>query len=170
MSLMFYVFSNYTRCNLLPDTADKIAITPKLPSPKPLPQIGKLTKYLTPRYTFHYLYHPSRRISWRNLNKYVNVVFHYFHRIYPALILLGNIVNYDLQVFRNLFTRDILPVLRYTYQVILKIIYGVLCPSYPHAAFIQKSDHLLQTPFPRLSASHFHPASLLAGIQWSFYK
>ncbi|MFC1916732.1 hypothetical protein ACFLX1_01185, partial [Chloroflexota bacterium] len=65
-----------------------------------------------------------------------------------------------------LFTKDMFPLLRAPYQVIFQIIYGMLRPSYRHAAVILKSDHLWQVPLPSLSASHFHPTSKLAGIQW----
>ena len=168
MSLIFNILPNYICCNLIPNTADKIAIVPQFSCPKLLPQIRKLTKCFTGRNTFHYLYHTGRRVSRWNLNKYMNMIFHYFHRIYPELILLSNLIKYDLQVFRNFFTKNILPVLRYPYQVIFQIIYGMFRPSYPHAAVILKSDYLMQIHLPRLSASHFHPASKLTGIQWVF--
>ena len=168
MSLIFNILPNYVCGNLIPNAADKIAIVPQFPSPKLLPQIGKLAKCFTSRNTFHYLYHPCRRVFRWNFNKYVNMIFHYFHRIYPELIFLSNLIKHSLQVFQNLFIKNILPVLRYPYHVILQIEYGMLRPSYPHAAVILKSDHFMQTLFPRLSASHFHPASKLTGIQWRF--
>ena len=149
MSLILNVFPNYVCGYFIANTADKVAIVPHLPCPKLLPQIGELTKYFTGRDAFHYLNHPCRRVSRRYFNKYVNMVFHNFHRIYPEIIFLSNLIKYGLQVIRNLFIQNILPVLRYPYQVILQIIYGMLRPSYPHAAVILKSDYLMQTPLPR---------------------
>ena len=168
MSLIFNIFPNYVCGNFISNTADKIAIVPQFPCPKLLPQIGKLTKYFTGRYTFHYLYHSCGRVFGRNFNKYMYMVFHYFHRVYPELIFFGNRIKYGLYVIRNLFIQNVLPILRYPHQMIFQIIYGMLRPSYSHAAVILKSDHLMQVPLPRLSASHFHPTSKLAGIQWRF--
>ena len=168
MSLIFNIFPDYICGNLIPNTADKIAIVPHLPCPKLLPQIRKLTKYFTGRNTFHHLYHPHRRVPRWNFNKHVNMVFHYSHRIYPELILLSNLIEYSLQVFHDLFIKDMLPVLRYPHQMILQIIYGMLSPSHSHAAVILESNLSMQIPLPRLSASHFHPASKLTGIQWRF--
>jgi len=168
MSLIFNIFPNYICGNLIPNTADKIAIVPQFPSPKLLPQIRKLTKYFTCRDAFYYLNHPCQRVSRRHFNKYVNMVFHNFHRIYPELILFGNLIKYGLNVIRNFFIKYMLPVLRYPHQVILQIIYGMFSPPYPLADVILKPDRLLQIPLPRLSASHFHPASKLTGIQWRF--
>ena len=64
--------------------------------------------------------------------------------------------------------REEVPLDLYPNQVILNIIYGMLCPSYPHAAVILNSYPLRQIPMPRITASHFHPASKLTGIQLGF--
>ena len=168
MSLVFNIFPNYVCGYFVANTANKITIVPQLPCPKLLPQIGKLPKYFTGRDAFHYLNHPRQRISGRYFNEYVNMVFHNFHRIYPELMLFGNLIKYGLCVIRQLLIKYVLPVLRYSHQVILQIIYGMFSPSHTHAAVILKSDRLLQIPLPRLSASYFHPASKLAGIQWKF--
>ena len=168
MSLIFNIFPNYVCCNLIPDTADEIAIVPQFPSPKLFPQIGELTKYFTGRDTFHYLYHPCRRVSRWNFNKYVDMVFHNFHRVYPEIILISNLVKYGLQVFRNFFIQNILPVLRYPNQMVLQIIYCVFCPSHSHTTVIQGKALVRQVSLPRLTASHFPLASKLAGIQWRF--
>ena len=168
MSLIFNIFPNYICGYFIANTADEISIVPQLPSPKLLPQIGKCFKDFTGRDTFHYLYHLRRRVFRRYFNKYMNMVFHYFHRIYPEFIFLSYLIKRGLQVIRNLFIQNVLPIFRYPHYVILQIIYGMLRPSYPHAAVILKSDYLMQIHLPRLSASHFHPASKLAGIQWRF--
>ena len=168
MSLIFNIFPNYVCGNLIPNTADKIAILPQLPSPKPLPQIWEPTKCFTGRNTFHYLYHSCRRVFRWNLNKYVNMAFHYFHRIYPEIILLSYLVKHSLQVFRNFFIQYMFPVFRYPYQMVLQIIYGMFGPSNTHAIFITAKSVVWQASLPRLSASHFHPASKLVGIQWKF--
>jgi hypothetical protein len=165
MSLIFNIIPNYVCGYLIPNTADKIAIVPQFPCPKLLLQIGKLTKYFTSRNTFHYLYHPGWRVLRWNLNKYMNMIFHYFHRIYPELILLSYLPKDLLQIIRNLFLQNVLPILRYPYQMVLQIIYGMFGPSNTHAVFITAKSAVWQASLLRLTANCFHPASKLAGIQ-----
>jgi hypothetical protein len=165
MSLIFNILTNYVCGNLIPNTADKVAIIPKFPCPKLLSQIGKLAKCFTGRNTLHYLCHPGRRVFRQNLNKYVNMVFHYLHRIYPEPILISYSPEDLLQITRNLFLQNILPVLRYPYQMVLQIIYGMFGPSNTHAVFITAKSVAWQVPLLRLSANCFHPVSKLAGIQ-----
>ena len=168
MSLVLNIFPYYVSGDFITYTPNKISIAPKFPRPKFLPQIRKLPKYLTRRHTFHYLYHLCRGIPRWCLNKYMHMVFYHLHRIYPELISLSNPLKNLFQVLRNFPTQYVLPVLRYPYQVVLQVIYGMFCPSYTHAVFITVMALLWQTPLPRLTASHFHPASKLTGIQWSF--
>jgi len=168
MGLIFNIFPYYVSGNLVAYTSDKISIAPKLPRPQLFSQFRKLFKYLTGRETFQYLHYLRRGISGRYLNKYMHVLFHNFHRIYPELILLSYPLKHLFQVLRNFTTQYVLPVLRYPHQVILKIVDSVFCPSNPHAKVIQEKVLLRQTSLPRLTASHFPPASKLAGIQWGF--
>ena len=45
---------------------------------------------------------------------------------------------------------------------------GMLSSSYPHAVFYNSYGTTLANAFPRFTASHFHPASKLVDIQWSY--
>ena len=168
MSLIFNILPYYICCHLIPNTADEIAIVPQLPCPKLLLQTWKCFKCFTGRNTFHYLNHLRWRVSGWHFNKYMNVVFHNLHRIYYESVFLSYLIKNSLQVIRYSFIQNILPVLRYPHQMVLQIIYGMFSPSYSHADVILKSDHFMQIPLTRLSASHFHPASKLAGIQLGF--
>ncbi len=169
MRLIFNILTYYVSGDFVTYTPNKVPIAPKLPSPQLFPQFWELLKYLTGRHTFQYLHYLRRGVSGRYLNKYVHVVFHDFHRIYPELILLSNPLKHLFQVLRNLRTQYVLPVLGYPHQVVLQIIYGMFCPSYSHPILISPIQPFRQMPFlPRLTASHFPPASKLAGIQWGF--
>ena len=82
----------------------------------------------------------------------------------------GDFVTYTpnkVSIAPKLSCPQLLPVLRYPHEVILQIIYGMFCPSNPHAVVIQDKALSRQAALPRLTASHFPPASKLAGIQWS---
>ena len=168
MCLIFSIFPYYVSGDFITYTPDKISIAPKLPCPQFFPQFRKLLKYFAGSHALQYLHCLCRRISGWYLNKYVHMVFHDFHRIYPELILFRNPLKHLFQIFRNFPTQYVFPVLGYPYQMILQIIYGMLCPSNPHAVVIQEKALLRQAPLPRLTASHFPPASKLAGIQWRF--
>lgn len=168
MDLIFNVFPYYVSSNLITYTPDKISITPKLSGPQLFPQFRKFLKHLSGRYTLQYLHYLCRRISRRHLNKYMHVVFHDFHRVYSEFILLSNPLRYLFQVPRNFPTQYMFPVLRYPHKVVLQILYGMFCLSCSHATVIPTKAPPKQASLPRLTASHFSPASLLAGIQWSF--
>ena len=168
MGLIFNIFTYYVSGDFVTYTPNKISITPKLLRPQLFPQFRKLPKYLTRRYTFQYLHYLRRGISGRYLNKYMHVIPHDFHNIYLELIFLGFLLKHLLQMLRNFITQYVLPIFWYPHQVILQVIYGMFCPSNPHAAVIHEKALFRQAPLPRLTASHFPPASKLAGIQWSF--
>ena len=168
MGLIFNIFPYYVSGDFITYTPDKISIAPKLPRPKLLPQLRKLPKYFTRRHTFHYLHHLCWGITRWCLNKYMHVVFHHLHRIYPELIFLSNPLKHLFQILGNFPTQYVFPVLRYPHQVILQIIYGMFSPSNSHSAVIQEKALFRQASLPRLTASHFPPASKLTAIQWSF--
>ena len=167
MSLIFNIPAYNLSGDFVTYTPNKISIAPELPNPELFPQFGKFLKYLSGRHTLQYLRYLRRGISGWCLNKYVHMVFHDFHRIYPEFILFSYPLKYLLQVPRYLLVQYMLPVLRYPYQVIFQTIYGVSCPSYSHTTVIQAKVLFRQAPLPRPTASHFPPASKLAGIQWS---
>ncbi len=168
MDLIFNIFPYYVSSNFITYTPDKISITPKLLCPQLLSQFRKLLEYFTARHGFQYLHNLCRRIPRWCLNKYVHMVFHDFLCIYPELIFLSNPLKHLFQILRSLPTQYVFSVLRYPHQVILQILYGVFSPSNLHATVIQRKTLFRQAPLPRLTASHFPPASKLAGIPWSF--
>ena len=167
MSLIFNIPPYNLSGDFVTYTPNKISIAPELPSPELFPQFGKFLKYLSGKHTFQCLHYLRWGISGWCLNKYVHMVFHDFHRIYPEFILFSYPLKYLFQVPRYLLVQYLLPVLRYSYQVIFQIIYGVFCPSHSHTAVIQGKVLFRQAPLPRLTASYFPPTSKLAGIQWS---
>ncbi len=166
MILVLNISTDYICGDFVSNTTNKVAIVPQLPRPKLLPQLGKFLEHLTPRYTFHYLHYFGWRISRRCFQKYVHMVFHHLHGIYSKFIFVSYPLENLFQIPRNFLSQYALPILRYPYQMILQIIYGVFSPSYTHASVITVGILLWQT-LPRLTASHFHPASKLTGIQWN---
>ena len=167
MSLIFDVSPNYVSSYLVTYTSDEISITPKLSRPQLFPQLRELLEHFPGRNALHHLYHLCWRTFRGCLYKHVHMIFHYFHRIYVELILLCNMSKHLFQILRYFLTQYMLPVLGYPHQVILQVIYGVLRSSDPHTILISPRQPFQQTLLsPRLSATHFPPASKLAGIQW----
>ena len=153
------------RSNSITYTAYKIPITPQLPRPELLPQFRESLEYFPPRYALHYLDYFRRRIPRWSLQKHVNMVFHYFHRVYCKFVFFRYLLQYLLRVTSNSSHQHVSPVLRYPHKVILQIKDGMLCPSDPHAALIRQNLMLEQAPTHRLTATRFPPASKLPGIQ-----
>jgi hypothetical protein len=166
-SLIFNISPDHICGYLVPYTSGKVTITPQLPRPKLFSQLSKLFKHLSCRYTLHYLYHIRRRIFRWHLYKYVYMVFHYLHGIYPKSIFICYLLKHLFRVLSNLSYQDVLPILRYPDQMVLDVKNCVFCPSNPHASFIHGKALSRQTLLPRLTVSRFPPASKLAGIQRS---
>ena len=170
MHLIFNILTYYVSGDFVTYTPNKVPIALKLSSPQLLPQFREILKYLAGRHSFQYLHYLRWRVYRRYLKKYVHVVFHDFHRIYPELILLSNPLKHLFQVLQNLRTQYILPVPGYPHQVVLQIICSMLCPSNPHAEFIQGKVLFRQASLPRLMASHFPPPASWRVSSGDFYE
>ena len=169
MSLILNISANNVRSYCITYGPDKISVAPEFPGPQLFPQFRKLFKYFSGRYAFHYLHHLGRRISRRNLDKYVYMIIHYLHRIYCEPVLISYLSKYLFNISSNFTTQYTLSVLRYPYQMVFQVIYCMLSPSYHHITVISSSPLLKQMScFRRFTATHFPPTSKLAGIQWSF--
>jgi hypothetical protein len=148
MFLIFNIFPYYGGGNFISYASDKVTIIPQFPSPKLFSERRKLLKYLPCRYTLHYLYQSCRRIFRWGLNKYVNMVFYHFHRIYLKTILFTYLFKHFLQKARDLPSQHFFSIFRYPYQVILQIVNRMLGPFYTHATFITVTVSLVQTLIP----------------------
>ncbi len=168
MHLIFYVAPYHLRRDLVAYTSNKIPVTPQFTCPKLLPELWKPLEYLPCRYALHNLHNPSRRVSWRCFQQYVHMVSHYLHCVHPEAIFVCYSLKHFFSVLSNLTCQDLLPILGYPDQMVLKIKNGMLRPSNPHAALIQEKALFRQTPLPRLPASRFPPVSKLTGIQRGF--
>ena len=167
MSLVLNIVANDVDGYFVSDTPDEVSVIPKLSCPKLFPKLGIFLECLSRRDTLHYLDYFCRRVFWRCFGKYVHVVFHYFHRIYMKAILFGNMLKHFFQVFCYFPVEYLFPVLGYPDQMIFKAIDGVFGSSYSHAVFYN-SYYFAYQGLTRLTASRFHPASKLAGIQQKF--
>ena len=165
MGLIFNISPYYVRGYFISNTPYKIPVTPQLTCPQLFLQFRKLLEYFPSRYALQYLNCLRRRIPRWHFYKYMNVVFHYFHRIYGKFVFLCYPLKNFLKIPFNFAIQYALSILRYPDHVVFNIIYSMLGTSYAHVAFIQENVILAQDAFPRLMANRFHPPSKLRGIQ-----
>ena len=167
MSLVLNIAADEVSSYFVSHTSDEISIAPKLSSPKLFPKIREFLECLSSRNTFHYLNYIGWGVFGRRFGEYVHVIFHYLHCIYIKAILFCNTLKYFFKVSGYFLVEYLFTVFGYPDQVVFKIIDGVFDPSYSHAVFYNRWN-LHYQDLTRLSASHFHPVSKLAGIQWIF--
>jgi hypothetical protein len=164
LSLILDLSPNYICGHFVSYTSDKVTITPHLNSPKIPSQHGRLFKHFTRRYSLQYLHHFRWRVFWWHLKKYVHMVPHYLHDVYPEPILLCCPPKHFFCVLSNLTYQDVFSIIRYSNQMVLDIKYSMLCPSYTHDTAMQEKALTTQASLPRLMASRFTPTGKLAGI------
>src|SRR3970040_3150212 len=154
--MIFYISPYYLCCYLIPNTPYKIPITPKLSSPKLLSHLRKFPKYHLGTLTLQYPNYLSRRILGWCTKKYMHVILYYCHPLYIKLIYLCNFSKYFLYLLRYIFSQNHLPVLRYPYKMILKIIYSMMC------SFYWAHTQILYSLLPK-GQTCFHPRSRTTG-------
>jgi hypothetical protein len=132
MSLVFNITADNVSSDFIANTPDKVSVIPQFARPESFLKLWELLKYFSYRDAFHYLHYLSRRVPGRSFGKYVNMIGHYFHGIYTKIKLFSDMLKDLLQVRRYLMVKDLLPVLRYPYQMVFQIIDGVFGSSYCH--------------------------------------
>ena len=168
LRLILYVAPYYISRHLAAYASYKVPITLQFSCPEALPEPWKPLKHLPCRYAIHYLHYTCWRIPWRRFQKYMHVIVHYFHRVHPESIFLRYSSNYLFGVLSYFTYQDLLPILGFPHQVILKIKNGMFCPSISHVPVIQPKAMCGQTPLVHLAVNRFPPVSKLTGIQRFF--
>jgi len=163
MSLVLNVFSNHICSNFISYASNEVSVIPQFARPQLFPQLGIFFKDFPCRYAFHNLYYFCWRVLRHHFHKYVNMVFHNFHRIYIEFVMFRYLAKCFFQVFPYLFPKQFLPIFRYPDYMVFQVVDGMLSPFYSHAAFIP-----VVVPFGNLfllPVNRFHPPSKLGGIQ-----
>jgi hypothetical protein len=130
------ILTNYFLGNLVPNRAGKISIFPQFTSPQFFLYFGILLKYFTRADTLEYANNFSYRIFWRKRQKYMNMIFRYFHRIYLKLKILRNLFKQLLYSLPNLSSQYPFPIFRCPNKMIRAIIYCVTRSSYRHRPYL----------------------------------
>jgi len=159
LSLIFDISPNHICSHFVTYTADKVAITPLLTSPKIPSQPAKLLKHFPCRYTLQYLHYFCRRVFRRHLKKYMHMVLQYLHGVYPEPIFLCYPLKHFFSVLSDLTYQDVPSILRYRDQMVLDIKYSVLCPSYAHASVMKEKALVTQASLLSFPACRFPHAA-----------
>jgi hypothetical protein len=122
MLMILDVAPNYIASHFVAYGSHKVAVAPHFAAPQLPAQVGILAKQLSRRDAFQYLHNPSwRQPRWR-FEEYVHMIFHYFHRVYDHVILLGRSLQYFLGVLGDLWRQNLLAILRYPDEMVLEVI------------------------------------------------
>ena len=135
--------------------AHNISISPKLPSPQLPSQPCKPEKLRSGGDTLHDLHDPGWRVARRGAEKYMHMIFHYFHRIDFHIIGFRHTLKYFSHCLGYLAGQKILSVNRRPYKVINQVI-GCMRTRFGYRVRILSA----------LRAAHFHPHRKLWVIQW----
>lgn len=135
MSLIFNVFPNDICGHFIPYTPYKVAVIPQLMRPQLFPQFGMFFEYFSRRYTFQDLYYARWRIARWSFDKYVYMIFHHFHGVYPKLIFFSYFLEYLFRAFSYFIIKYVLPILGHPYQMIFEVIDGMPGAFCSHAVF-----------------------------------
>ncbi len=152
--LIPYIPTNDLRRHLVSYGADKISISPKFSTPQLPSQPWKSCKYLSGRDALHDLHDPGWRVSRRCKEKYMHMVFHYFHSIDFHTIRFRHTLSYFSHCLSYLADQKFLSVFRRPYKVIFQVIDCMRTRFWCHLRILSA-----------LRAARFHPHSKLWGIQ-----
>ena len=115
-------------------------------------------------------FHANWPTPRRCLNKYVHMVFRDFHRIYPELIFLGNLLKHLFQILRNFPTQYVFPVLRYPHQVVLRAYTACLVLLTPMPQLYRREPFSGKHPYLALQRATFLPPASWRVSSGVFYE
>ncbi len=120
--LQLDVASYHVSRHFIPNRSHEVSVTPQFPTPQLLPQFWMSTKQFPSRNTLEYLYHMAGTTLGRSHQKHVDVIRHYFQRIYFQLVAFRNTVEDRFQTLCHRACKDQPPILGYPDKVILEIV------------------------------------------------
>ena len=142
--MMLDVFSYHFYRYLIPHRADKISILPKFSAPQLFLYFWMLLEYYARTYPLQHPHNLCNAISWRECQKYVNMIWGYLQRVYFKFMMLCYFSKYLLYSFLYFSSQYPLPVFRcpdqmifvsYTAWLVLlsTILSHISCPGLPSA-------------------------------------
>jgi hypothetical protein len=131
--MMLDVFSYHFHRYLIPHRADKISIFPKFSAPQLFLYFWMLLEYYARTYPLQHTHNLCNAISWRECQKYVNMIWGYLQRVYFKFMMLCYFSKYLLYSFLYFSSQYPLPLLRCPDQMIFRIIHCMACSFKYHA-------------------------------------
>ena len=154
---MIDIPSYYVVCYLFSNCSAEISLFPEMTTPKLFLNLWKLFEYLTARYTFQNPYYFGYRISGRERQQYMNMIFRNFTSVYLKIKMVCYLNKKFSNSILNATSEDLFPVFRTPDQMIFRFINRMTCSFDIHAGhFIWKAvfpQALKKSPI-RLEKSH----------------
>ena len=137
---MIDIPSYYVVCYLFPNCSVEISLFPEMTTPKLFLNLRKFFEYLTARYTFQNPYYFRDRISGRERQQYMNMIFRNFTSVYLKIKMVCYLNKKFFNSILNATSEDLFPVFRTPDKMILRFINRMTCPFDIHARhFIWKA-------------------------------
>ena len=138
--MMIYIPSYYIICYLFSNCSVEVSLFPKMTTPKLFLNLWKFFEDLTTRYTFQNAYHFGYRISGRERQKYMDMIFRYFTSVDLKIKMLCYLNKKFFNSILDVKCKNLFPVFRTPDQMIFRFINRMTCSFYIHAEhFIGKA-------------------------------
>ena len=132
-TMMLYIFPYHIVCYLFSNCSVEISLFPEMTTPKLFLNLRKFFEYLAARYTFQNPYYFGDRISGRERQQYMNMIFRNFTSVYLKIKMVCYLNKKFFNSILNATSEDLFPVFRTPYQMIFRFINRRTCSFYIHA-------------------------------------
>ena len=153
---MLDISTNHLSRDVVPYTADKIAIVPQFSTPQLLLHLRKLLKNHPSRNTFQPLHDLGETIARWGRQKDVHMIVHYFLGINFKSIPLGNLLKNPLQPTRYSLPQDHSPIFGDPHHMILMLIRPMGTEPNFHALVSAQTAQLARSPPPPAGSAFTH--------------
>ena len=111
ITVILNIFSDNFGRYLVTYGPGKISVFPKFTTPKLLLHLCVLMKNHARTYTLQYPHYPGNTISQWKRQKYMHVIYGYFHRVYLKPMIQRHLFKYALHTLLYVTTKYALPIL-----------------------------------------------------------
>ena len=130
------VLLNNIVCDLLTNSSKKVALFPKMASPKLFPYARVFFQYFTARYAFQNGHRLRNTIAWRKRYQKMYMIFRYLTLLYFEVKLTGDFIEKGFYPFTHLPCQYSFSVFRAPYQMVRRLINRMACSSQCHTVLL----------------------------------
>jgi hypothetical protein len=140
ITMILNILSDHFGRYLIAYSSCKISVFPKFTTPKLLFHLWVLMKNHARTHTLQYPHYLGNTISRWKRQKYMHVIYGYFHRVNLKTMIQRHLFKYALHTLLYVTTKYPLPILRSPHQMIFCVIYSMWRSFHCHVRYIA---HLL---------------------------